>query len=201
MKLDKLVVVLVAVAVLLSFIPVAIASDVGRCEETVNPHGKVIPPAGSSTAPGLNPNSGINPDGFFNLSIHTGPGWEYVNFTIIDLGADSKIGGDGKNADRVIGTVPYQYHTAVPANNQLYQLNIKYTEANGAKPNDFKPMATFGKDTGQSDAVAYHFKGVGDFGWKVEGYSPDNGGTFETEIFTGCLVPPPPKNVGDLPVV
>jgi len=38
------------------------------CREWVNPHGKV-PPAGWTTAPGTNPNSGRNPDGFYQLGV------------------------------------------------------------------------------------------------------------------------------------
>ena len=34
-----------------------------RCEETVNPHGKTVPPAGSSTLPGAK--GGINEEGFY----------------------------------------------------------------------------------------------------------------------------------------
>lgn len=200
MKIVKPVVVLVAVVVLLSFMPTAMATT-GDCEEYVNPHGKVIPPAGSSTAPGLNPNSGINPDGFFKLCVNVGQLFDSANFTIVDLGADSAPLGDGKDADKIIGTVPYQYNITNATNDQLYCLNIKYTEANGAKPNDFKPMATFDKGTGQSDAVAYHFKGTGDFGWYVELKSGDTTVRVpESGVFTGCLVPPPPKNIGDLPV-
>ncbi len=37
------------------------------CEEAVNPHGKNVPPAGSTTEPGTNPKSGKNPDGFYQL--------------------------------------------------------------------------------------------------------------------------------------
>lgn len=37
------------------------------CTESVNPSGKNIPPAGWSTEPGTNPNSGKNPDGFYKL--------------------------------------------------------------------------------------------------------------------------------------
>jgi streptogramin lyase len=37
------------------------------CVEAVNPAGKNVPPAGSSTPPGTNPNSGKNPDGFYQI--------------------------------------------------------------------------------------------------------------------------------------
>ena len=76
----------------------------GSCVEYVNPHGAVIPPAGQ-TSPGTNPNSGQNPDGFYQISSSNG-GDVYV----IDTGTGTKFG-------------PYPSGTV-----------IKYTEANGATP-------------------------------------------------------------------
>ncbi|NPE30587.1 hypothetical protein HNV12_22060 [Methanococcoides sp. SA1] len=152
--------------------------------------GKQSPPAGSTTLPG--PNGGINEDGFFNLTIGLGQNFEYVNFTIWDLGANNEVGGTGDDSDVAIGTVPYQFNETLGLTNYVYYLNIKYTEANGAEPS-FKEMATSGKDNnGQSKAVAYHFKGQTDFGWSVEATSY-TGGVVTTDVFTGCLVPPPPK--------
>jgi opacity protein-like surface antigen len=40
------------------------------CEETVNPHGQNVPPAGSTTLPG--PRGGINEDGFYRVGTDTG---------------------------------------------------------------------------------------------------------------------------------
>lgn len=37
--------------------------------EWVNPHGGKVPPAGWTTEPGTNPNSGMNPDGFYQLGV------------------------------------------------------------------------------------------------------------------------------------
>lgn len=183
MKLVKPVVVLVAVVVLLSFMSTAIAPPVNpNCEETVNPHGKTIPPAGWSTLPGDNPRSGMNDDGFFNLSFIMGPGYDYANFTIYDNATGEIIG-------EIIVTVPIQ----IPgSNNELWMVNIKYTEANGAEPS-MKAMASFDKDNkGQSKAVTAHFKGTGDFGWTAGIW--DSGELIYTIPYqTGCLVPPPPR--------
>jgi hypothetical protein len=40
------------------------------CQETVNPHGQTVPPAGSTTLPG--PNGGINEDGFYVVGSDAG---------------------------------------------------------------------------------------------------------------------------------
>jgi hypothetical protein len=40
------------------------------CKETVNPHGKNVPPAGSTTLPG--PKGGINDDGFYKVGTDEG---------------------------------------------------------------------------------------------------------------------------------
>ena len=40
------------------------------CQETVNPHGQTVPPAGSTTLPG--PNGGINEDGFYLVGTDVG---------------------------------------------------------------------------------------------------------------------------------
>jgi hypothetical protein len=78
----------------------------GPCVEYVNPHGKVIPPAGL-TPPGTNPKGGENPDGFYQVG-NTGGGDVYV----IDLGSGTVFG-------------PYPGGTA-----------IKYTQAPGKTPEE-----------------------------------------------------------------
>jgi hypothetical protein len=80
----------------------------GPCVEYVNPHGKVIPPAGL-TPPGTNPNGGENPDGFYQIG-NTGGGDVYVK----DLGSSTVFG-------------PYPGGTA-----------IKYTQAPGKTPSATK---------------------------------------------------------------
>ena len=57
----------------------------GVCEETTNPHGQTVPPAGSTTLPG--PNGGQNEDGFYLISSNTG-----VNVFVKDLGSGTIFG-------------------------------------------------------------------------------------------------------------
>jgi hypothetical protein len=60
---------LTAVVAALAFAAPAQA-HVAFCEETVNPHGQNVPPAGSTTLPG--PNGGINEDGFYKVGTNVG---------------------------------------------------------------------------------------------------------------------------------
>jgi|SRR6186997_1744065 hypothetical protein len=46
------------------------SAHVPFCQETVNPHGQNIPPAGSTTLPG--PKGGINDDGFYAVGTDVG---------------------------------------------------------------------------------------------------------------------------------
>ena len=87
----------------------------GGCVEYVNPHGKVIPPAGL-TPPGTNPKGGENPDGFYQVG-NTGGG----DVLVIDLGSGTVFG-------------PYPGGTA-----------IKYTQAPGKTPNEKKIGSTNGQ--------------------------------------------------------
>jgi len=119
------------------------------CQEWVNPHGQNIPPAGQ-TPPGTNPRSGQNPDGFYLVG---NPGGGFV--FVVDQGSGKVFG-------------PYPGGTV-----------IKYTEANGATPNE----KTIGSSNGQAGAVFTHITGTGDFQ-----VVPVGGGPAES-----CFVPPPPK--------
>ena len=76
------------------------------CRETTNPAGNNVPPAGFTTAPGTNPNSGQNPDGFYILGTDTGQDRVFI----FDSGSGTVFG-------------PFAPGT-----------KIKYTESNGAKP-------------------------------------------------------------------
>ena len=77
------------------------------CIETVNPHGKNVPPAGSTTPPG--PKGGQNEDGFYELFAEDNEDPEPEIFVV----------------DSITGVTfgPFENGT-----------KIKYTEANGAKP-------------------------------------------------------------------
>jgi len=108
----------------------------GTCVEYVNPHGATIPPAGQ-TSPGTNPNSGQNPDGFYQIG-SSGGGDVYV----IDTGTGTVFG-------------PYPSGTV-----------IKYTEANGKTPTEIKIGSTNGQAgavtvhiSGQGDAAVQNVAG------------------------------------------
>lgn len=77
------------------------------CTETVNPHGRKIPPAGSTTLPG--PKGGQNEDGFYQLNAED------------TLDSDPKIYLTDTGSGTVFG--PFSNGT-----------RIKYTEANGTNP-------------------------------------------------------------------
>jgi hypothetical protein len=81
----------------------------GPCVEYVNPHGKVIPPAGL-TPPGTNPNGGENPDGFYLI----GDTGNQSSVFVTDLGSGTTFG-------------PYPAGTV-----------IKYTQAPGKTPSEQK---------------------------------------------------------------
>jgi len=87
----------------------------GTCAEYVNPHGATIPPAGQ-TAPGTNPKSGQNPDGFYQIGSTDGS-----QVYVIDTATGTKFG-------------PYPNGTV-----------IKYTEANGGDPKTLTIGSTNGQ--------------------------------------------------------
>jgi hypothetical protein len=92
---------------------------------------------------------GQNEDGFYRISSTTG-----VEVFVVDTGSGTVFG-------------PYPSGTVV-----------KYTEANGATPNE----KTIGSTNGQAGAVLVHITGTGDMGVRTS-----------TSGITVCLVPPPPK--------
>jgi hypothetical protein len=63
---------LLSAALALAFLAFAAPAraHVPFCQETVNPHGQNVPPAGSTTLPG--PNGGINDDGFYRVGTDFG---------------------------------------------------------------------------------------------------------------------------------
>jgi hypothetical protein len=81
------------------------------CLETVNPHGKNVPPAGKTTLPG--PKGGQNEDGFYELTA-----WDAVDpdpqIFVVDAGSGTVFGPFASGA------------------------KIKYTEAKGATPSQKK---------------------------------------------------------------
>ena len=105
-----------------------------RCVETVNPHGRTVPPAGSTTLPG--PKGGQNDDGFYRLLADPTDGDADIEIFVVDLGTGTEFG-------------PF-----APGD------NVKYTEANGAAPT----MKKIGSTGGRAGAVVAHITGKGDMG-------------------------------------
>ncbi len=138
MRKTRTVVVPLAAVVTLAFAGTADAHR-ATCTETTNPHGQNTPPAGYTTEPGTNPNSGQNPDGFYLLGTDTGR---------------DKIWVLDKGSGKVFG--PFAPGT-----------KIKYTQSPGAKPSQKKIGSTNGQAgavqwhiKGKGDAFAFSRDGV-----------------------------------------
>jgi hypothetical protein len=95
--------------------------------EWVNPHGSKVPPAGWTTLPGTNPNSGMNPDGFYQLGA-----WDNCDL-------DPEIFVSDLSVSVVFG--PFPHNTVV-----------KITEDPDAAPECKK----IGSSKGRAGAVDYH---------------------------------------------
>ena len=104
-----------------------ITDPVVECIESVNPHGKTIPPAGSTTLPG--PKGGKNEDGFYELLAEDN----------CDPEPDIYVTYVGSGNSMLFG--PFTSGTVV-----------KITQAPGATPSAKK----MGSSNGQAGAVSYH---------------------------------------------
>ncbi|MET1231352.1 MAG: hypothetical protein ABWY52_00715 [Candidatus Limnocylindrales bacterium] len=102
------------------------------CREFVNPHGKNIPPAGSTTLPG--PKGGQNEDGFY-LLVASDDVWPTASIDIDVNGLVRPSGSPFRSGDV-----------------------IKYTQADGADPVSKK----IGSENGQAGAVIAHIVSPGD---------------------------------------
>lgn len=103
------------------------------CAESVNPHGKTIPPAGNTTLPGSK--GGQNEDGFYQIAAEDAVTPEAdLEVRVRDLGSGTVFG-------------PYPSGTV-----------IKYTEAPGRTP----IAKTIGSSNGAAGAVTVHIFGTGD---------------------------------------
>jgi len=150
------------------------------CVESVNPHGKNIPPAGSSTMPG--PKGGKNEDGFYQLCAtdNCTPQEDiaiYVGLVEIDPETGDLIpvwvpGWDPDNP-QVPPTIVF-HHGDV----------IKVTEAPGAAPSCKK----IGSTNGQAGAVRYHITVPTEL--DIVAVDASDNMAF---VLDACLVPPPPK--------
>ncbi len=172
------------------------------CQELWNPHGVTTPPAGNTTCPGSK--GGQNEDGLYQVGACKGT-W--------DLG-DTGLGGpEFAEPAECIGTegrvflvdgcgdgpTGWVFQGPLPA---LDPTVIKYTEANGAKP-DEKKIGNL--DNPNADGVWKHYNGQGDLAvCDAQSGFTFVPGTFLTPtqlrdlISTGkctcCYVPPPPKD-------
>lgn len=138
------------------------------CPESWNPPAANIPPAGWSTEPGTNPNSGQNPDGFFEVVSGDGHPVRLIDGCPVGFGG---VAGDDGGTGFVFGTFASGTH-------------IKYTEANGKDP-AIEPMAgNNGGGNGRAVEVDWHLWGQGDL------YVCD---AFDSASCNCCRVSPPPR--------
>lgn len=179
-RLGSFVTTLAAAALLVAARPAA--AHPGCCVQCVNPHGQVIPPAGSAEActlgrlPTTNAsNAGFNPDGFFAVGTRNAAGVCLAGN--LDVTLFSCTGITFEDGEFVCGATQ-QIGTSTFANGTL----IKFTEANGVGTPTVTPMGS-NNDSGNVNggAVEFHIKASGD----LLVCSADG-----CEL---CLVPPPPK--------
>lgn len=164
------------------------------CAEIWNPHGKTIPPAGWTTSPGVNPNSGQNPDGFYQVGACNLPGGvdEESCSTGICQCKDGEEAQGGvllyDGCDAQSGFSGHQYVGTGPALSFDFGTVVKYVEANGAEPRQDAMGSNNGKSgTGQAGKVDWQLFGNGDL-LVCDAADPTN--------CICCYVPPPPKGNG-----
>jgi hypothetical protein len=180
--------VLGAIALVLCAPGLALAWN-AQCTEIWNPHGETIPPAGRTTSPGTSPNSGQNPDGFYQVGAAidslVAPVW------LIDGCGDGFTDFIYDGDPETEGIQPFSFGTV-----------IKYTEANGKTP-DQENMATskFGPSyDGSSDWVEWHLWGQGDLlvcDAGVDPFTISPPTSEEDKVAPRCIccyVPPPPRD-------
>jgi hypothetical protein len=193
--------VLAAFVAVILFAPRPAAAHAVGCPELWNPHGQTTPPAGYTTAPGLNPNSGQNPDGFFQVIACSVPGTlvcptglggpEFAAECFCDTSINPNTveeavllfdAGDGCAAPR---SQWYQYSVNGDFTFGPDPIVVKYTEANG-KTQGIEPMAGNNSPNGDNQAMAvdWHLWGQGDL-MVCSAVDPNS--------CTCCRVPPPPR--------
>jgi hypothetical protein len=168
----------------LLFVATPAAAHPGCCVQCVNPHGDVIPPAGSADPCDLGrlpttnaSNAGFNPDGFFQVGTRDDAGTCTAGDLDVTLFSCTNVTFDQGLGQFVCGDTQ-QIGTSTFPNGTL----IKYTEANGAQTPTVKPMGSNnGSGNPNGGAVAFHIKAAGDLL-----VCSDVG----CEL---CFVPPPPK--------
>ncbi|WP_242343858.1 hypothetical protein [Anaeromyxobacter terrae] len=156
-------------AIVLTIPSLAAAHLPPSCPESWNPPAVIIPPAGYKTEPGTNPNSGQNPDGFFELNSSDGHDLRCFD------GCPAGFGGAEPAED---GGTGFEFGTFADGT------HVKYTEANGKDPAVQKMAGNNGGGNGRAVEVDWHFWGQGDL-WICDAVDPS--------ICTCCRVSPPPR--------
>ena len=172
------------------------------CSELWNPHGQTTPPAGFTTKPGTNPNSGQNPDGFYQVGSCSIPGDVVCNdadnpifkepcfcsdgaveeSVILSDGCGGGDGGTGFIYDSDPST-PCDQATGDGCDPFPFGTVVKFTEANGKDPAQLL-MAGSKSGNPSSDGVAWHLWGQGDL--LVTS-------SIDALAKACCRVPPPPR--------
>ena len=183
-----LIVEAAAIAVILTVVPAFACGN----EEWVNPHGMNVPPAGWSTLPGENINSGKNPDGFYRI-YYEGPYYELkVYFTYVGNEGNPQLFGPFEFKAAAPTEAPKHAPYGAPVGPDVWQVVVKITEAPGAAPSAKMIGSNSGNvnNNGQAGAVDAHITLPADALWSV--YEAD--GVTPLDLLQTCiLVPPPPK--------
>jgi hypothetical protein len=153
-------------------VAIHVAPPIMWCLESVNPHGKKVPPAGSTTPPGLK--GGQNEDGFYEVQ------WP---LHLIRLQILPRMMWAGTIDKPMAVPLPPRLLRAII--NPGVDVVIKLTEAPGASPS----IKKMGSDNGKADAVLRHITLPGDL--LLTAMVPVPGGVLL--VHTACLVPPHPK--------
>jgi hypothetical protein len=119
---------------------------------------ETVNPHGNNVPPAGQHSPGQNEDGFYEF-IASDDVDDNVGIFAVDMGSGVVFG-------------PFSSGT-----------KIKYTEANGAEPDQKK----IGSENGQADAVDWHITGNGD----LSVFAADASGNESAHV--ACLVPPPPQ--------
>lgn len=150
-------ILLVSIIMTALLISLSVPVSAFNCKETVNPHGDNVPPAGWSTEPGTNPNSGKNPDGFYgifsNLPFEVGD-VQSNGLPILDVEIWYGYLGDD-DTEKAFG--PFDPAPFVNAETPRYV--VKFTEAPGVEPEQKLIGSNNGNENnnGQAGAVSWHF--------------------------------------------
>jgi hypothetical protein len=204
--------VLLSMAVGSALVALPAAAHPPFCTEFVNPHGRTIPPAGSTTAPGLNCHSGQNPDGFFKIGTFfpLGPPPTECVETPTNHCVDACLFNTVFVLDTSDPNEPPHFDVQdilspilnpTPGSGGCFTstTNIKFTQAPGAAEPDVDKMASGSEN---SDAVQFHIKASADLlVCSAENVTLVDGilTPVDPTACVPCVVPPPPKDDPNCP--